>query len=154
MEFTLGSDASSNGYHIVSEEKFRNYIYENTPYRYNICHLPRPEEETLANIPQSMTIHPKVNNIENLYVNSEKKYFSLNPNDEVLIPLIIEFKCDQSTSIQRTMSFDILTSLYREPTNYTFTVVAKYEHTDQDKIMIAQQTEYNTNTSKYNVIYK
>jgi hypothetical protein len=150
MEFTLGSDAS--GYHIVPSEQFRNYVYENTPYRYNICHLPRPE--TLTNIPQSMTIHPKVNNIENLYVNSEKKYFSLNPNDEVLIPLIIEFKCDQSTSIQRTMSFDVLTSLYREPTNYTFTVVAKYEHTDQDKIMIAQQTEYNTNTSKYNVIYK
>ena len=150
MDFTLGSDAT--GYHTVSEGIFRKYVYENAPYRYNIGYLPRPE--TAANIPQSMTIHPKVNNIENLYVNSEKKYFSLNPNDEILIPLIIEFKCDQSSAIQRTMSFDVLTSLYREPTNYTFTVVAKYEHTDQDKIMIAQQTEYNTNTSKYNVIYK
>ena len=100
-----------------------------------------------------MYIYPKLSNKDSLLIKNGN-YLAINPNDEILIPIVVEFKQLTIDDIHKTISFDIQTSLYKDPTNYTVTFVAKYEHTDQDKIMIAQQTEYNSNTSKYNVIYK
>jgi hypothetical protein len=113
--------------------------------------------------PNQMYVYPKIQNDQSLLIPNSSAGLVLNPNDEILIPIVVEFKCQQQSTekgnespgyVQKTISFDIKTSLYKDPINYTATFVAKYEHTDQDKIMIAQQTEYNTNTSKYNVIYK
>lgn len=101
-----------------------------------------------------MFVYPKLNQKNSLQIQNSN-FLTLNPNDEILIPIVVEYNVMEGTpKIQKSISFDILTSLYKDPTNYKVTFVAKYEHTDQDKIMIAQQTEYNTNTSKYNVIYK
>ena len=111
-----------------------------------------------------MFVYPKLNQKNSLQI-QDSNHLILNPNDEILIPIVVEYNVNGAGSnggngisktlkIQKSISFDILTSLYQDPTNYKVTFVAKYEHTDQDKIMIAQQTEYNTNTSKYNVIYK
>jgi disulfide oxidoreductase YuzD len=103
-----------------------------------------------------MFVYPKLNQKNSLQIQNSN-FLTLNPNDEILIPIVVEYQViegEGNPKIQKSISFDILTSLYKDPTNYKVTFVAKYEHTDQDKIMIAQQTEYNTNTSKYNVIYK
>ena len=51
------------------------------------------------------------------------------------------------------MSFDIRPSLYKDPVNYTFTIIAKKENTVQDQVLASQQATYLENT-KYNVIYK
>lgn len=101
-----------------------------------------------------MYVYPKLNQKNGLQIQNSN-YLTLNPNDEILIPIVVEYNVkEKQPKIQKSISFDILTSLYKDPTNYKVTFVSKFEHTDQDKIMIAQQTEYNTNTSKYNVIYK
>ena len=45
-------------------------------------------------------------------------------------------------SITKTMSFDIRTSLYNDPINYTFTINAKKTSTTQDKLIYTNRRSY------------
>lgn len=128
-------------------------------------------------------------------------YLLLNPNDEIVINIIVEFRLDEQpshvldnlkyrpakenetpeyivyytgdinkqengnyyrgiatkdlvTKINRTFSFDVWTSLYKEPKNYTFTIIAQNESSPEDKIINNMQKDMMTSNTKYNVIYK
>ena len=90
-------------------------------------------------------------------LNSNLNYLQINPKDKLIIPIAVEFSTPQDKSnkcFKKTMSFDIWTSLYKDPINYSFTINAKYENTVQDKLVAQQQTDYNGTESKYNIIYK
>jgi hypothetical protein len=81
----------------------------------------------------------------------------LYPNDEIIIPIVVEFcvqRDSDKSSISKTMSFDIRPSLYKDPINYKFTIVSKYENTIQEDILANQQESYNKSNSKYNIIFK
>ena len=109
-----------------------------------------------------MYMYPQLTSPNGLCINSDSigSWLEVKPNDEIMIPIVVEYKIvknDANNSsaqvIQKTMSFDIWTSLYNDPINYTFTVIAKHDNTIQDQLMTSQQAAYSTNT-KYNIIYK
>lgn len=71
-------------------------------------------------------IYPFLNNVEDL-VMDEEFYKEIKSGESIIIPIIYKYKLaadPQPTkeSIQKTMSFEIRTSLYEEPTNYIFTI--------------------------------
>lgn len=58
---------------------------------------------------------------------STESYIILKPNDSIQVPIRFLYNLDvEHTYTEKTISFDIRTSLYRDPTNYTITVGANY----------------------------
>ena len=107
------------------------------------------------NKPQ-MWVYPELQTSNGLCVtNNAENYLQINPKDKIVIPFVVEFFVSKKANIiKKTISFDMWTSLYKDPINYSFTINAKYENTVQDKIISQQQSGYNDTDSKYNVIYK
>lgn len=65
-------------------------------------------------------------------------YYTINPNKSVIIPIYIEYKLgdnDKDSSVVKTMSFDLRTSLYEDLTNYTFNIKANYTNNAADKLL-------------------
>lgn len=100
-----------------------------------------------------MYVYPKLVSNSGLSIDKDSNCLIINPKEEILIPIVVEFCCAESSQIQKTLSFDIWPSLYRDPINYTFTITAKYESSMDEQIMQTQQ-ELMTSNSKYNIIYK
>lgn len=69
-------------------------------------------------------------------------YRNLKPKESINLPLVFTYKLDDKTnkSISKTISFDIRTSLYNEPTNYKVAIKANYDAQLEDKIKRAQNT--------------
>ena len=91
-----------------------------------------------------MTIHPYVGNEYGLCVESDsaRSALSIGPGEEVIIPMLCSYKVTTPGGyINKTISFDIRTSLYQDPVNYTFTVTAKNTATVQDKVLIANRRQ-------------
>ena len=153
-----------------------------------------------------MYTYVKLKNRYGLNINTQDAinylgYLLLNPNDEIVINIIVEFRLDEQpthvldnfnyrpaeeketpeyvvyytgridkkedgnsyrgivtkdlvTKINRTFSFDVWTSLYKEPKNYTFTIIAQNESSPEDKIINNMQKDMMASNTKYNVIYK
>ena len=78
-----------------------------------------------------------------------KLYKNLKPQESINLPLIFEYELnDTNKSISKTISFDVRTSLYNEPTNYKVSIKANYDAQLEDKIKRVQ----NTNSSYRAVI--
>lgn len=82
----------------------------------------------------------------------------LNPGELIQIPLVFEYRIRSSKGsknygaelIEKTMSFDIRTSLFTDPFTYTFKIIAKNEGTSADKAIqseIATWVDRNNNTT-------
>lgn len=91
------------------------------------------------------TMYPKLQSKDSLCMSSDTvgTYLVIGPNEEILIPIIFEFKLkgtgpdgDDLISTQKTMSFEILPSLYKDPIPYTFTVSTNYTASPQDKLIM------------------
>lgn len=103
-----------------------------------------------------MYVYPKVSNQYGLCLDSNQisGYLTIKPKEEILIPLVVEYYVEEDGSIYKTLSFDILPSLYKDPINYKLTINAKYQNTIQDEIMTGQSQILNPEDVKYNIIYK
>ena len=105
-----------------------------------------------------MVLYPQVTTKYDLCINSDdaKSYILLNPGEVKTVPLLCTYKVTaQNASIEKTMSFDLRTSLYGDPINYVFTVVAKNNATISDKLHATQNTLNNKNiaTVKNGIVY-
>lgn len=93
-----------------------------------------------------------------LETNSVGSYFILGPKEEIIIPIVFEYYVKEDTQISKTMSFDILPSLYKDPISYSFRVTAKYQNSAQDKITATNQQQYKNwwgdSGVKYNTTFK
>jgi hypothetical protein len=66
-----------------------------------------------------------------------RSYLIINPGEEIIVPLYCEYKVSKPNSlINKTISFDLRTSLYNDPVNYTFTLTAKNTTTVSDKLTL------------------
>ena len=107
-----------------------------------------------------MVVYPYVNTKYGLCVDSDdaKSYLVINPGEEVIIPIFCSFVAtNTNTSIKKTISFDLRTSLYGDPVNYSFTVVGKNTASIQDRLALANKRRFwdrFTNTIKYNSTVK
>lgn len=74
------------------------------------------------------------------------------PEGEIIIPIIFEYKLDKEVhQVTKTMSFDLRTSLYSDPINYTFRVTAKDSDSLHDRLLIANRVKFGTNR-KNNIV--
>lgn len=88
---------------------------------------------------------------------SQYNYKLLAPGEKIQIPIIYEYNLalyvkddngEDLTEVQKTLSFDIRTSLYSEPINYTFNVISKRVNNPQDDLMLSNK-KY---TNKYKTL--
>lgn len=108
-------------------------------------------------------MYPKITDKYGLCIdsNSVGSYLSLAPNEEIIIPIIFEFYINQDEAISKTISFDILPSLYKDPITYTFRVNAKYSLNTSDKVMVSGRatllnnlTNWGLSAIKYKSVFK
>ena len=88
----------------------------------------------------SAVVYPKLNEKTSLCLDNSNKmvYKVINPGESIIVPIYMKyyFKDDNNnttTAINKTLSFDLRTSLYKDLNNYTFTVVFKQESTLEDE---------------------
>ena len=81
------------------------------------------------------TLFPYIGQLSGICINNNDQKYTLEPGESITVPIsfFYWFKTtsdpsvlDSLETINRTMSFDIRTSLYRDPVNYRFTVSADY----------------------------
>ena len=88
----------------------------------------------------SAFVYPKLSEKTSLCLDNSNKmvYKVINPGESIIVPIYMKyyFKDDNNnttTAINKTLSFDLRTSLYKDLNNYTFTVVFKQESTLEDE---------------------
>lgn len=83
------------------------------------------------------SMYPILNNKTSLCVESDStnEYLLLNPEDSIVIPIMFEYNLGDNAELSKIMSFDVRTSLYRDPINFTFKALVKSESTPQDKLI-------------------
>lgn len=81
-------------------------------------------------------MYPFIKEPSALIVESSTNISSLQlaPGQEIIIPIMYEYRLENGSSVTKTMSFDLRTSLYKEPTNYIFSVTSKYNHNTLDTL--------------------
>jgi hypothetical protein len=87
----------------------------------------------------AMVVYPYVSTKHGLCIDSDdaRSYLIINPGEEIIVPLYCEYKVSKPNSlINKTISFDLRTSLYNDPVNYTFTLTAKNTTTVSDKLTL------------------
>ena len=95
--------------------------------------------QTLTNDSMGMVVYPYLSTLDGLSINTteSKSYKTLNSGESIIIPIMCSYVVpNANTSIKKTISFDIRTSLYTNPINYTFTVIGKNTTSVQDKLTI------------------
>lgn len=101
---------------------------------------------TLESAADGAVIYPYItDNLINLDNSNKMTYKILNPGEAAIIPLEAQYRLDKADSIGRTMSFDLRTSLYQDPTNYKFTVVFKKDRSTLDTISSSNNTNISYN---------
>lgn len=86
-----------------------------------------------------MVIYPYVSTKYGLCIDSDssKSYVVINPGEELIVPIHCEYIAKQpNTAIEKTISFDLRTSLYTDPINYSFKVIGKNSASVQDELTL------------------
>lgn len=78
---------------------------------------------------------------------TNSKYKLIRPTKELLIPITFEYYLEEGKEISKLLSFDIRTSLYNDPINYTFRVIAKYQSDAFDKSIAIESLNNNYNNT-------
>ena len=105
----------------------------------NIKKLPTLAKGNDGNYVTSAAVYPKLNEITSLCLDNSNKmvYKVINPGESIIVPIYMEYYFkdtdNSTTTINKTLSFDLRTSLYKDLNNYTFTVVFKQESTLEDE---------------------
>ena len=83
---------------------------------------------------------------------------TLAPAEEIIIPIVFEYYIPKNSSISKIMSFDLCTSLFRDPVTYTFKVNAKYSNTSLDKVLSLNHRKFknwwNLDKTQYRTNFK
>ena len=107
-----------------------------------------------------MVVYPFVSTKYGLCIDSDdiRSYVVINPGDEIIVPIYCEFVASEpNSSIEKTIAFDIRTSLYSDPTNYTLKIIGKNTTSIQDQLTTGNKRNiWNRlkNNSKYNITVK
>lgn len=131
-----------------------NGFYDDKKLSWDSKYISHPDSNTGT----GLYMYPSLSDRYSLCIdlNSVGSYLTLGPNEEILIPIIVEYQLNKD--LTKTMSFEIFPSLYKDPIAYTFNVTAKLDYTNQDKVISANKKNFKTwwgdvNT-KFNSIFK
>jgi hypothetical protein len=93
----------------------------------------------------NMVIYPYVTTKYGLCIDSDdvRSYVVINPGEEIIVPMYCAFIASEPGSqVERTISFDLRTSLYNDPVNYSFKVVGKNTASIQDQLLNANKRRF------------
>ena len=117
------------------------YSFENNKFELTEnCLQSGKDLPKLINGVSSMTVYPYLTNQYGMCLDNDeiRTYKLLGPQSEIIIPIKCDFKFTNSESsiseIVKYLSFDIRTSLYKDPINYNIKFVVKRDNTVEDKI--------------------
>lgn len=85
--------------------------------------------------------------------NKGDQYLAITPGNSINIPIYFEYKFADDGKLStssKTMSFDLRTSLYSDPINYTFSVTAKKINTVIDNLLTTNMKLNKNSFIKYN----
>jgi hypothetical protein len=115
-----------------------------------------------------MCVYPRMYKTNGLLMSYKEaySYMLLNPGDQIVIPVMVEYRLnnestgqygqnDPINNITKTIAFDIRTSLYKDPMHYEVEITAKYNNTPQDKLVGSLVEKYKSDvikTKQYNTI--
>ena len=91
--------------------------------------------------------------------NEIRTYKTINPGTEIVIPIKCQFTYTTGSTgeLNKYISFDLKTSLYKDPVNYLVKFVVKREDTVEDKVFRTHKVSlFNRllKPIKYNIISK
>lgn len=92
-----------------------------------------------------MVVYPRVATKYGLCIDSDnaRSYIVINPGESIIVPMYCAFVASEpNTSISKIISFDLRTSLYHDPVNYTFKVVGKNTVSVQDYLITANKRRF------------
>jgi hypothetical protein len=108
-------------------------------------------------------LYPYPLNKEDLTINNSGQLYKLiKPKESITLPIVYEYCLGENVlgpdgktiiineckSISKTISFDVRTSLYNDPTNYKVAIKANYEDQLEEKILHAT----NQMNTKYSAV--
>jgi len=140
----------------------RNNPYDNTAYYgwitdYKSGQLSDSQEYTLLTDPNKlgMTIYPYLADKTSLIIPGDSVYskMTLSPTESLVIPLMAQYHLNNASgssgvsTILKTMSFDIRTSLYNDPTNITIEFQANNTDSIRQKVAGAAKARLINRTS-------
>lgn len=75
-----------------------------------------------------MWVYPQIKEEYDLSLPSNlvNEHFIIKPGQEILVPIVCEYYIKENESINKTISFDLRTSLYNDPINYMVKIMANY----------------------------
>ena len=127
-----------------------NDVWDNTEY-YTVDAKPETNNVQSVKGIDNLSVKNSVKNITEMilypWVSAEnylcidnignRSYLTLAPGESKVIPFHCSYVCknNKQPSIFKTISFDIRDSLYHDPTNYVFTVVANNTTTKEQQVM-------------------
>ena len=116
-----------------------NNPYDGTPYYTTGATGGTDNQQSISGLPtlngEGAVVYPKLNEKTSLCLDNSNKmvYKVINPGESIIVPIYMEYCLKDTASINKTLSFDLRTSLYKDLNNYTFTVVFKQESTLEDE---------------------
>lgn len=103
------------------------------------------------------TLYPYILDESALRISDGKTFYELAPGESITIPMMfyygfVGFTNSLPEAIVKTFSFDVRTSLYQDPVNYTCKIIANYQNKTYNKIirdvsMVTPGSVYNSSIS-------
>lgn len=98
---------------------------------------------------KGMVVYPRISTIEDICISSQDNnnmYKLLLPGESLQIPISVKFKLtdqDSAIEITKTIGFDLRNSLYSDPLNFKFTLIAKYSNDLSNNTRVVKNVRYN-----------
>jgi hypothetical protein len=111
----------------------------------------------VGNEDNGMFVYPYLSNKHGLCIESDnsKSYITIAPQSSIVVPMLCGYKITTAGGfMKKTISFDLRTSLYKDPINYTVIVSAKNTLTIQDRTFIANRRQLKSNWSLKDIFNK
>lgn len=117
-------------------------VYSSTPNEFISAY----SESVPLGTSSGMSMYPYLINPDGLKLTYEEssKYMVLDHNDDIVIPVKVEYNFSETSdsSYSKTMSFDVRTSLYEDPSTYTFVIETPNNTSTEDKLVSTLTREY------------
>ena len=116
-----------------------NNPYDGAKYYTTEANGSTENQQSIGGLPaltgEGAVVYPKLNEKTSLCLDNSNKmvYKVINPGESIIVPIYMKYCLKDTASINKTLSFDLRTSLYKDLNNYTFTVVFKQESTLEDE---------------------
>jgi hypothetical protein len=119
-------------------------LWTGTKYYSQSANASTPGEQTSTALPtvnqnaSSFLVYPYLSKKNGMCMdtNEVRTFKTINPGSEIVIPIKCAFlyKTDDTNEMTKYLSFDLKTSLYKDPTNYVVKFTVKKDDTVNDKV--------------------